>query len=371
MKTQNHQSDIIVQQREFLSEKEQDPFYEAKKRHEEDLVFSNSIGNHVFCDSPLLTVCNTELFLEKSIILVHAKNGQGKSLFSTYLVKCFLGVEHQFIVDRECYICYFDTEQSDRVLNNRLIKHKNFVVKQLATRTKKQAHEDLDCYFQQLLSENKYNIIIIDLVAFFVDINNIEQSQEFAERLNRYANEYNCTIVCVSHLNHADTIGKARGHLGTELMQKSAFTLSISKDEKAGHFVVKNEKSRGTANIPDLYFEYDKNVNGLVPVCKEDAKVRSKQEMLLELFNLCGTARYNKTQLVSLMETQLRLSKDTALNYLTSFNNSTLEVDGKRYTYKETKNDQDKRKTDCFFIESVPELELVTENTFTDKTYQL
>lgn len=71
--------------------------------------------------------------------------------------------------------------------------------------------------------------VVIDGIRDLVtSINDEEQSTAIASKLLKWTEELNIHIMCVLHQNKGDT--NARGHLGTELVNKAETVLSITKD---------------------------------------------------------------------------------------------------------------------------------------------
>jgi hypothetical protein len=68
---------------------------------------------------------------------------------------------------------------------------------------------------------------IRDLLA---DINDASESSILVGTLMRWSEVYNIHILCILHQNKGDS--NARGHLGTEVVNKSETVLSVTRDEK-------------------------------------------------------------------------------------------------------------------------------------------
>lgn len=72
--------------------------------------------------------------------------------------------------------------------------------------------------------------VIIDGVRDLVtDINNPDQATRISNLLLKWSDERQIHIMCVIHQNKADV--NARGHIGTEVVNKSETVLSIEKDK--------------------------------------------------------------------------------------------------------------------------------------------
>jgi len=87
-------------------------------------------------------------------------------------------------------------------------------------------------------------LVIIDGIRDLIaDINNATESVEIVGLLMKLSYEHNCHICCVLHQNKGDE--RARGHLGTELVNKAETIISVTKDDKQPEFsIIKAELTR-------------------------------------------------------------------------------------------------------------------------------
>lgn len=75
----------------------------------------------------------------------------------------------------------------------------------------------------------KPQMVFIDGIRDLVtDINSAEQATEVVGKLMKWSHETNCHICNILHQNKADD--NARGHIGTEIVNKSETVLSVNKD---------------------------------------------------------------------------------------------------------------------------------------------
>lgn len=89
------------------------------------------------------------------------------------------------------------------------------------------------------------SLVVIDGIKDVVfDINNPEEATITVTELMRLSVHYDCHITSILHQNKGDS--NARGHLGTELTNKSELVISVSRHESQKDFaVVSAEYSRG------------------------------------------------------------------------------------------------------------------------------
>lgn len=155
--------------------------------------------------------------------------------------------------------------------------------------------------------------VVIDGIRDLVSsINDEEQATEISGKLLKWSEELNIHIVVVLHQNKGNTF--ARGHLGTELINKAELVLSVTKQNGNDEIsVVKPEYSRG---IEPESFAFT-IVNGLPsPVDKfvEKTETRMRKLKLIERSDnekiklLRDVFSYEKDFMYSKLKKQIQLS---------------------------------------------------------------
>jgi len=112
-------------------------------------------------------------------------------------------------------------------------------------------------------------LVVIDGVADLqTDINNPEQAVMVATKLLKWTEIYSIHIITVLHANKGDQ--NARGHLGTELVNKAETTLSVTKDKvNTDISIVEPEYCRNKDPEP---FAFEINEDGLPVESREYAQ---------------------------------------------------------------------------------------------------
>ena len=103
----------------------------------------------------------------------------------------------------------------------------------------------------ELLIKNTSNLglVIIDGIKDLINsINDESEASKIATKLLQWTEIYNIHIITVLHQNKADS--NARGHVGTELINKAETVLSITKDEDATISVVEATQCRNIEPEP-------------------------------------------------------------------------------------------------------------------------
>jgi hypothetical protein len=134
-------------------------------------------------------------------------------------------------------VIFFDTEQprykvaqiQRRILKlAEISKTEDFTIHCLRKYSKDQR---IDAIREIIYNTPDLGVIIIDGIRDLVfDINNSQEAIETTGNLMKWTEELNIHCLCVIHQNKGDS--NARGHLGTELVNKGETIISITKDEK-------------------------------------------------------------------------------------------------------------------------------------------
>lgn len=149
---------------------------------------------------------------------------------------------------------------------------------------------------RQVISETNPDLIIIDGIRdLLIDFNSIEESSDIVNELMKISYELNCGILNVIHQNKNDR--NARGHCGSELINKSESVLEVVND--SGIATVSAAFSRNPP-IDDFSFRI---VNGIPELCNAP-KTTKKIDDLKELMKkaMFGTSWILRKDLVKKLE---------------------------------------------------------------------
>jgi len=103
-------------------------------------------------------------------------------------------------------------------------------------------------------------VFILDgIVDVCEDYNDQKLVRKLIDHLKVLTSTHNCIFIPVLH--NARSTGSARGHLGTELINKSKAVIKVSKDKDFGHSDVEFEYLRGSYDPPKFSFEHDEKGN--------------------------------------------------------------------------------------------------------------
>jgi hypothetical protein len=110
-------------------------------------------------------------------------------------------------------------------------------------------------------------LIVLDVTTdCIMDFNKPEHTMQLIDLMNVSVNNSNCTFLCIIHENPGSE--KARGHLGTEIMNKSSTVMQagfVKQDNKATDLIeLKFLKTRNTKRPASIFCKYSDTVKGLV-----------------------------------------------------------------------------------------------------------
>lgn len=202
---------------------------------------------------------NSPILTEGNLSLITGKAKSGKTFFLGALVASLLtntvqlGVIKGLLPKSKKNILYFDTEQSEfhaiRAINRickltNLPKAENLIaygLRPLTPTERLMAIEEIISYSVDL------GIVVIDGIRDLLTkgINDEEEATKLTSSFLRWTAMYEMHLIVILHQNKNDV--NARGHIGTEVINKAETSISISRDSKTGIFKVSCDYSRDIA----------------------------------------------------------------------------------------------------------------------------
>ena len=195
-------------------------------------------------------------------------------------------------------VLYFDTEQGKY--------HVQLALKRICRQVNIEEPTNLHVYhlrsktpmerlqiIESVIYENsKTGFVIIDGIKDLVtSINDEEQATMISSKLMKWSEERNIHIATVLHQNKSDN--NARGHIGTELINKAETVLSITKAEADDTIsIVEPQQCR---NIEPETFAFE-IIDGL-PVIAENFEIRTETKK--NKFDITTIESYKKYQLLT------------------------------------------------------------------------
>lgn len=131
--------------------------------------------------------------------------------------------------------------------------------------------------------KDRPTFIVLDVSTDCIeDFNKSDKSMELIDHMNLAINEHNVVFLCLIHENPGSE--KARGHFGTELINKSSTVVRVDFERDSNGptdiIQVKYLKCRSTARHDPFYIKYSEEEKGLVLVDSEsiDAIKTNRQQ---------------------------------------------------------------------------------------------
>lgn len=127
----------------------------------------------------------------------------------------------------------------------------------------------LNEYLQHIKNETETPLfIVLDVATDCIeDFNKVDKSMQLIDLMNVAVNEHNVIFLCLIHENPQSD--KARGHFGTELMNKASTVMQVRFEKDASQndtdiVRVKYLKCRSTARHTPFHIRYSAEAKGLV-----------------------------------------------------------------------------------------------------------
>ena len=330
-----------------LSDKSSQDFLNYIDRIRE--IIFRSLSTTAPLNKPLLSMNGYPLIFPDTINVLQGQTGAHKSRMAEHLVSQIL--KKQGCTDlitlkvhsKNIFCAYVDTERnlSSQLANSvrniafnagykpeEIIRSKLFDVISLMPFQRNCRREALRIYLDSVRKKHKGPIFcVLDIVSDMItDFNNSSETLLFFDLLNTYINDYNTTFLCIIHENPGqgyDT--KARGHLGTELLNKSSTAISINFRERKKEgdiLVLQFLKNRLAQAGSPLYLKYSEKMKRLVMPDPREADHAKYSGNKVDLNKVCSyLVNYikkpvTKKELIRLLTKEFRCSDKTIINYL-------------------------------------------------------
>lgn len=199
-------------------------------------------------DSPAMTAGNFSQIIGK------AKSGKTillGSIVASFVNNCTqLGAIKGSLPENKHNVLYFDTEQSlyhatrsvKRICSQAGITNPvNLIAYALRPLT---PAERLSAIEEKLSQTDNLGLVAIDGIRdlLTIGINDEAEATSLTSKFLKWTSDYNIHLILLLHQNKNDL--NARGHIGTEVLNKAETTLSVTKDAKNDIFIVSCEYSR-------------------------------------------------------------------------------------------------------------------------------
>lgn len=254
-----------------------------KLRIQKDLNFAEVL--------PLLWQGENKIIFPNTINVIQGQAGVHKSRLAEIIASSLLKNKNNkrdlLGFNRKDYtenlsVVYFDTErnlteQFPRAIQkiqimagyNKTDNPENFKYFSLLPIERKYRFETLKNILQHLRDkDNNKMIVILDVSTDCIDdFNRTDSSMNLIDLMNTTINDQNVVFICLIHENPGSE--KARGHFGTEIMNKSSTVMQISFEKDSNRndtelIKIKYLKCRTTKKPDPLYIKYCSIENTLI-----------------------------------------------------------------------------------------------------------
>ena len=237
--------------------------------------------------------------------LIIGKAKSRKSFFISIAVSTALGNDlvlgrfKSYLPNNKIDVSYFDTEQSKYYVQ-KAVKRICAQVNQPEPKNLHAFHlrslnpaERLQFIETEIYSNDNIGFVVIDGIKDLVtSINDESEATMIASKLLKWSEERNIYILTVLHQNKSDN--NARGHIGTELINKAQTVLSVTKAENDSNIsIVEPLQCR---DIEPEIFAFEINEFG-IPIIAENFEIRTETNK--NKFDVTNIEDFKKYQLLT------------------------------------------------------------------------
>ena len=217
-------------------------------------VIRDNKGNLIEFPRPVLSQHGNAVIYPRTINIIQGKSGVHKSRLVESMCSCLLNKDDQAINSigfekvpyNKYVIAYVDTERNlteqfpsaiQRILLNAGYgindDPEGFEYTSLQEFDRNERLDALIIYIENLSERypNKNIIVVLDVISdCLLNFNDTSESMRLIDFLNQTINRLDVTFLCIIHENPG-SVDKARGHLGTELNNKSSTVIQIGYEK--------------------------------------------------------------------------------------------------------------------------------------------
>ena len=357
-------------------EKPKKEFY--NKIIETSEVIAEARKNEIHFQEPFLLLDGEPVFFPNTINIIQGKAGVHKSRLAEIICAALLkerNCRNELLgfVANEKYnfnVRYVDTERNIRSQlpyamrelfkkagHDPAVNLENFETISLLEFDREERFEALEDYIRETNRFNKgHTLIILDVITdCLTNFNDAKDSLKLIDLMNRCINSQDVTFICLIHENPGNGSDKARGHLGTEILNKSTTAIQVSFErDKEGNpldiLKISFVKCRNSKKHKPTYAYYSDIEKGLVLadsqlITETLDKKREKatlEEVKSEL-KILLTGPMTKEELVEHLTSDLKCSQKTIENRIKEVITQGMEIQniqGQLCLLKKTQKDK-------------------------------
>ncbi len=340
-------------------QKQIDPKSNLHKILKSQQILKENKSKSITFSDPIIMRHDIPFFHPNTINVIQGKSGTHKSrlaqtICSSLIKKSnhnneLLGLKKD--ESKDVTVCYVDTERnlSDQlpfalqqiqiVAGYRIEENpENFIYISLIEVKREDRFEALRDFLTHISQNIKTHIfIVLDVITDCLrDFNRAEDSMKLVDLMNETINQFDVTFLCLIHENPGST-DKARGHLGTEIMNKSSTVIQINfelgkNNEPSDIIKIKFLKCRNTKKPDPFYLEFDEEQKELIEIDWEKVNelIQSRVKVatfdqISECLKLRLKEPVNASSLVKLLVKDLACGEKTIRMRLKELHNSIIK----------------------------------------------
>lgn len=286
---------------------------DLEKILQSEKIIKEYVQNEIVFSKAILTLKDQPFVFPKTLNVIQGKYGSHKSRLAEHICSILLKKPgHQIDLlllqsnGTEHLVCYVDTERNISEQYPYSIQQikinagyeiqdeiENFKHISLIDIKRSNRFDAFKLYLEKIREDYHGHIfVVLDVLTDLVEnFNDPKNSLQLIDLLNSTSNSNDITFLCIIHENPFQE--KARGHLGTELLNKSSTALSINfeKDKSLNDqpiIKISFLKARTSKRIEPIYVKYSPDRNRLV--FAEDSEVKKIVHNRVEKANIYDVA---------------------------------------------------------------------------------
>jgi len=205
----------------------------------------------------------------------------------------------------------------------------------------------LNVYLEYIRQRYNHHVfIVLDVITDCIfNFNDTKDSMKLIDMLNQSINHYDVTFLCLIHENPGST-DKARGHLGTEILNKASTVLQIGFEKDADNspmdlLKVVFLKCRSSKKHDPFYVQYSDKAKGLVISDPETVQQALNQknhkgdvEVTLDLLAIHLEKPMPRRELIDILTAELNCKERLIENRLKQIVSTPIQItnfEGRKY----------------------------------------
>ena len=317
-------------------------------------------GKPINFSQPILWQKDNPVFFPKTINVIQGKAGVHKSRLAETICAALLKIpeSNRDLLDFKTNIltryavCYVDTERnlSDQLpYSLQQIQLKagyniqdhpyGFDYISLLEFGREERFDMLNIYLEHIRKQFPMHIfIVLDVITDCVfNFNDTKDSMKLIDMMNQSINRYDVTFICLIHENPGST-DKARGHLGTEILNKASTVIQIGFEKDAQNhntdlIKVSYLKCRSSKKHEPFFVQYSDEEKGLILAdyntiqdAKENRNHKAALDETIELIGGFLKEPMSKTSLIEKLCFEMDCKERTIETRLKSIISTKLEI---------------------------------------------